>query len=122
MPTYRRLGKIPPKRHTAFRQPDGSLYPEELIGSHGFVGPSSLLYHLRRPTTALSAILLRELRWETAQDRTLQPRHFKSKDLATGPSAVLDRVPLLFNRDVAILTARPRRDDDFIYRNGQGDE
>ena len=50
MPIYHRLGEIPPKRHTVFRKPDGSLYPEELIGNKGFTGPSSLLYHVQHPT------------------------------------------------------------------------
>jgi homogentisate 1,2-dioxygenase len=122
MPIYRRLGKVPPKRHTAFRKPDGSLYPEELIGSHGFSGPSSLLYHLRRPTTAESVKLFRALTWEADPDATVTPRHFRSSALSTGPSAVLDRVPLLYNRDVALSMAKPQRDDDFFYRNGQADE
>ena len=30
MAYYRRVGEVPPKRHTQFRQPDGSLYAEEL--------------------------------------------------------------------------------------------
>src|SRR6185436_8632961 len=122
MPIYRRLGKIPPKRHTAFKQPDGSLYPEELIGSHGFSGPSALLYHLRRPTTAVSVKMFRELKWEPDPDATVKPRHFRTSALATGPSAVVDRVPMLFNHDVALSMARPQKDDDFFYRNGQADE
>ena len=38
------------KRHTQFRQPDGSLYHEEVMGIHGFAGIQSILYHLRPPT------------------------------------------------------------------------
>jgi homogentisate 1,2-dioxygenase len=122
MPIYRRLGKVPPKRHTAFRKPDGSLHPEELIGSHGFSGPSSLLYHLRRPTTTESVKLFRAQRWEADPDPAVRPRHFRTSGLATGPSAILDRVPVFFNRELALLVAKPARDDDFFYRNGQGDE
>ena len=33
---YVRRGEVPPKRHTQFRQPDGSLYAEELFGVEGF--------------------------------------------------------------------------------------
>ena len=47
---YFTIGKIPPKRHTQFRQPDGSLYHEELMGTRGFSGRKALLYHLRPPT------------------------------------------------------------------------
>ena len=31
MPFYHKLGKIPPKRHTQFRKPNGELYYEQLI-------------------------------------------------------------------------------------------
>ena len=47
---YHRLGNIPPKRHTQFRQPDGSLYKEELVSSEGFSGIYSNLYHINAPT------------------------------------------------------------------------
>ena len=50
MSYYYQLGKIPHKRHTQFRQPDGSLYHEELISTLGFSGIQSLLYHLHPPT------------------------------------------------------------------------
>ncbi|MFN8843878.1 MAG: homogentisate 1,2-dioxygenase, partial [Chryseotalea sp.] len=47
---YHRLGQIPPKRHTQFRQPDGSLYKEELVSSEGFSSIYSNLYHINAPT------------------------------------------------------------------------
>ncbi len=34
---YHTLGKIPAKRHIVFRQPDGTLYPEQLAGMAGFL-------------------------------------------------------------------------------------
>ena len=37
MPFYHKLGKIPHKRHTIFRRPDGELYTEELFGTEGFL-------------------------------------------------------------------------------------
>ena len=52
MPYYRRVGEVPPKRHTQFRTPDGGLYAEELMGQEGFSSDSSLLYH-RYPPTAI---------------------------------------------------------------------
>jgi homogentisate 1,2-dioxygenase len=50
MPIYHSLGKIPNKRHTQFYKPDGTLYQEELFGTIGFEGMSSLLYHEHAPT------------------------------------------------------------------------
>ena len=55
-------------------------------------------------------------------ERVVRHRHFRTAGLRTGPSAVLDRVPLLWNADVAISMARPQKEDAFLYRNGQGDE
>jgi homogentisate 1,2-dioxygenase len=50
-------------------------------------------------------------------------RHLRTHALEVpGPSAVADRVPLVFNGDVAMSLARPRAEDPFLYRNAQGDE
>jgi homogentisate 1,2-dioxygenase len=122
MPIYHRLGQIPRKRHSAFRRTDGALQPEELVGNKGFTGPSSLLYHLRRPTAAISIRHLREITWESDPDRSLRHRHFKTHGLSGGPSATLDRIPLLFNHDVALAFVKPEEEDRFFYRNSQGDE
>ena len=50
MPFYYKLGKIPPKRHTQFRKPDGPLYSEPLFGTIGFDGMYTNSYHQQRPT------------------------------------------------------------------------
>ena len=50
MPLYHKLGSFPQKRHTQFEKPKGGLYYEQLFGTEGFHGHSSLLYHVHRPT------------------------------------------------------------------------
>ena len=50
MPRYVQLGSIPRKRHTQFRKPDGSLYREQVVGTKGFSGIQSILYHVHQPT------------------------------------------------------------------------
>lgn len=50
MPIYHKLGNIPQKRHTVFQSPQGKHYYEQLFGTEGFSGHSSLLYHVHRPT------------------------------------------------------------------------
>jgi homogentisate 1,2-dioxygenase len=123
MPVYSHLGEVPHKRHTVFRQPNGSLYYEELMGNKGFVGPSSLLYHVYRPTEVRAVRVVKQLEWHSEPDRKLCHRHFRTHALApAGPSPTVHRTPLLFNNDVALSLARPSRDDDFFYRNAQGDE
>jgi len=122
MPIYHQLGQIPCKRHVVFRRPDGALYAEELVGNKGFTGPSSLVYHVHQPTHVKSVRCVRDLNWEADPDRQFRHRHFRTHQLASGGSITLDRVPLLFNNDAAMLFAQPDREDDFFYRNAQGDE
>ncbi len=122
MPVYHRLGSIPRKRHTVFRRPDGGIYQEQLLGNEGFTGPSALLYHLRPPTTIKSLRRLRETAYQVDPDPTFKHRHFRTAQLAEGGSPTLDRVPLLFNDDCAILFARPTQADKHFYRNAQADE
>lgn len=122
MPLYHTLGRLPPKRHTVFRSPSGALYPEELMGNQGFVGPAALLYHVHPPTTVTAVRRLGELCWERDPDSALRHRHFRTAQVPEGGSPTLDRVPILFNADVALLFARPDRADEHWYRNAQGDE
>jgi homogentisate 1,2-dioxygenase len=122
MPIYHRLGRLPRKRHVALRKEGDGIHYEELVGNQGFTGPSSLLYHLRLPTAVKSVRPLRGLGWVAEPERVVRHRHFRTSALNTGPSPVMDRVPLLFNSQVALSMARPRKEDPFLYRNGQGDE
>ncbi len=122
MPIYHRLGDVPKKRHSVYRKPDGQLYYEELMGNEGFIGPASLLYHLRRPTMVRSVRTVRDLKWETEPQRTFGHRHFRLHRLAAAPSGLLDRTPLLFNADVALSFVQPEKADEFFYRNAGGDE
>jgi len=122
MPLYHTLGHIPRKRHVVFRKPDGGLHAEELVGNKGFTGPASLLYHLHPPTTVVRVERKSEIHWEADENPALRHRHFRTTRLPEGGSPTLDRTPLLFNGDVALLAARPDREDPHFYRNAQGDE
>ena len=117
MPSYHTLGRIPRKRHIAFRKPDGGIYAEELVGHEGFTGTSSLLYHIHPPTTVKSARRLRETKYEADGDQTLRHRHFLTSRAKKGGSATLDRLPLLFNQDIAMLYVEPDEND---ARSGRG--
>jgi homogentisate 1,2-dioxygenase len=103
MPYYHSLGSIPRKRHTVFRKPDGGLYAEELMGHEGFTGTSSLLYHVHPPTTIRSAKRMRDMKLVADEDQTLRHRHFRTSRIKSGGSPTLDRIPLLFNQDIAML-------------------
>ena len=122
MPIYHTMGQMPRKRHIAFRRPDGGLYAEELMGHEGFTGTSSLLYHTHPPTTVKSVRRLRETKFEADPDQTLRHRHFRTSQVKRGGSPTLDRIPLLFNQDIAMLYVEPDENDAHFYRNAQADE
>jgi homogentisate 1,2-dioxygenase len=121
MSYYRRVGDVPPKRHTQFRSADGSLYAEELMGQVGFSSSSSLLYHRRPPTTLLAAEEVAAPDAKLADNQPLLPRHLRTARLAAGGDLVLGRSPLLANDDLALAVAQPTEPSG-LYRNAGGDE
>jgi homogentisate 1,2-dioxygenase len=121
MPYYRRVGDIPPKRHTQFRAPDGQLYAEELMGTEGFSSSSSLLYHRRPPTALVAAEAVPEKDPGLGPNEPLLPRHLRAGTLAAGGDLVLDRTLLLANASVRLLVAQPTEPSG-LYRNAAGDE
>lgn len=122
MTYYYKLGNIPLKRHTQFRQPDGSLYHEELIGIRGFSGIQSLLYHLRPPTQIQKIWVERKVEIPYEDQDSLQHRHLRTATLAAGGDAVEARVPLMANADICISVARPTLPMPYWYRFVHGDE
>jgi homogentisate 1,2-dioxygenase len=121
MPYYRRVGEIPPKRHTQFRAPDGQLYAEELMGTEGFSSSSSLLYHRRPPTALVAAEAVPETDPGLGPNEPLLPRHLRTGTLAAGGDLVADRTLLLANASVRLLVAQPTGSSG-LYRNATGDE
>ena len=122
MPYYRRVGDVPRKRHIQFRQPDGSLYAEELMGQEGFSSDSSLLYHRYRPTAIVAAEEFKAPQWSRVPNLPLKPRHLRTHKLDTaGADPVLGRQHLLVNDDVRISYVVADRPSP-LYRNAIGDE
>jgi homogentisate 1,2-dioxygenase len=122
MAYYRQVGEVPPKRHIQFRDPEGRLYYEELMGEEGFSSDSSLLYHRGVP----SAIVASEV-WElpdqtTTPNHPLKPRHLRLHDLETAGDAVTGRRLVLGNSDVRIAYVVTGAEPSALYRNATGDE
>src|SRR5512139_3113058 len=126
MAYYRRLGEVPPKRHTQFRNPEGGLYYEELMGEEGFAGDSSLLYHRHLPSALVDIT-----EWElpdqsTRANHPLTPRHLKLHDLFAeeerkSQDVVTGRRLVLGNADVRISYVAAG-EASALYRNAIGDE
>jgi homogentisate 1,2-dioxygenase len=121
MTFYRRVGEVPPKRHTQFRAPDGQLYAEELMGTEGFSSSSSLLYHRHPPTALVAAEAVPEKDPGLGPNEPLLPRHLRTGTLAAGGDLVADRTLLLANAHVRLLVAQPTESSG-LYRNATGDE
>ncbi len=123
MAYYRSVGEVPRKRHIQFRQPDGSLYAEELMGVEGFSAESALLYHRHLPTAILKAEPVDEpaVARELQPNLPLLPRHFQTHSLPAGGDLVTGRQLLLANEDVRMSYAVADSQSE-LYRNATGDE
>jgi len=121
---YHRLGNIPHKRHTQFRQPDGSLYKEELVSSEGFSGIYSNLYHINPPTRI--KMLKDPVKYgpQIVEKYSLSQTHLNtSKVETTGDDYLEARKVLLTNNDCSISICSPKkRKMDYFYKNAEGDE
>ncbi|GAA4422811.1 homogentisate 1,2-dioxygenase [Pontibacter saemangeumensis] len=124
MAYYHKLGEIPHKRHTQFRQPDGSLYKEQLVGTLGFSGVSSLLYHIHPPTQISRIGEARPYAPKKAEGVKLAPHHLRTLPVeTTGPDYLGARKTMLFNSDVAIsICNSSEREMGYYYKNAQADE
>ncbi|MEX0928806.1 MAG: homogentisate 1,2-dioxygenase [Balneolales bacterium] len=119
---YHKLGDIPKKRHTQFRKKNGLLYTEELFGTEGFSGASSLLYHNLPPTKVHQVEQGERIPTDLWEEDLLRHHHLITKDMAAGGDPVTGRVLMLYNSDVQIHLGRPTEKMDYFYRNGEHDE
>ena len=123
MPFYRKLGSIPHKRHTIFRQPDGALYHEQLFGTIGFDGMSSLLYHTHPPTGVQEILSSKDISPEIAVGKNMQMRAFKGFDVPVIGDLIESRIPVLTNSDVTLHLSRPKNlTETYFYKNVDADE
>ena len=123
MPFYRHLGKIPHKRHTVFRQPNGELYHEQLFGTIGFDGMSSLLYHLQPPTKVNEILGKKDISPVIEVDKNMQMRAFKGFDVPEINDLIDSRIPVLTNSDVTLHLSRPTNlTEHYFYKNVDADE
>lgn len=123
MPVYHKLGKIPAKRHIQFRKEDGNLYYEQLFGTIGFDGMSSLMYHVHRPTIIKEMGEVLDLRPEIAVQHNIMPRRLHGFKLSQKADYLESRVPLMVNKDVVFGLAAPSESlRTYFYKNADADE
>jgi len=123
MPFYHKLGNIPHKRHTVFRQPNGNLYHEQLFGTIGFDGMSSLLYHIQPPTVVKEILGETNVAPEIALDKNMTMRSLKGFEVTPKDDYIASRTPVLVNSDCYIELASPQKSmTDYFYKNADADE
>jgi homogentisate 1,2-dioxygenase len=123
MPLYYKLGNIPPKRHTQFEKPTGGLYYEQLFGTEGFHGHSSLLYHVHRPTQLKEISNSYSVEPKIAIGKNLKSLLLKGFELKPEDDFLDSRKALLVNRDCIIGLAAPRKSlTSYFYKNADADE
>jgi len=123
MPFYHKLGDIPNKRHTVFKSDDGKHRYEELFGTIGFVGMSSLVYHTQRPTQVKEVLKKENIQPEIAVENNIKSRLLKGFDLPKGTNYLKSRTPILINNDCHISLAAPSESmTENFYKNTDADE
>ncbi|AZQ43405.1 homogentisate 1,2-dioxygenase [Nonlabens ponticola] len=123
MPFYHKLGKIPHKRHTVFRKPDGSLYHEQLFGTIGFDGMYTNSYHEHRPTMVKEIRNSYSVKPEIALENHIKSYRLKGFQIKPQPDYLDSRKTVLTNADVNIILASPQESlTGYWYKNSDSDE
>jgi len=123
MPFYNQAGKIPEKRHTQFRKPDGTLYHEELFSTEGFSNTYSLLYHLYPPTKIKQVGEAYSVEPKVVLSKQLKHRSLKGFKIKPVDDYLESRKAVLVNSDLHITLAAPRKSmTDYFYKNVDADE
>ncbi|MCP4884026.1 MAG: homogentisate 1,2-dioxygenase [Flavobacteriales bacterium] len=123
MPRYHSLGSIPSKRHTVFKDEQGNFLYEELFGTIGFDGMSTLLYHTQRPTQVKKIVASYDVRPKVAVEKNMKSISLKGFQVAPENDYLKSRVPVLLNNDCQISLASPKQSlRDYFYKNTDADE
>ncbi|MBD0725462.1 homogentisate 1,2-dioxygenase [Flavobacterium sp. L1I52] len=123
MPIYHTLGNIPHKRHTVFEKEKGGYYYEQLFGTIGFEGMSSLLYHVHRPTMVKAMLGSKSITPKIAEKTNTLSRCFIGFNVASEKDYLNSRKAILVNQDCQIELAAPQSSmDDYFYKNADEDE
>jgi len=123
MPIYHKLGKFPQKRHTQFEKPDGGFYYEQLFGTEGFHGNSSLSYHVHRPTQVKEILNSYSVEPKIAIGKNIKALLFKGFELQPEADFLDSRKAMLVNKDCTIGLAAPQNSlRSYFYKNADADE
>ena len=123
MPRYHKLGNIPPKRHTIHKSNDDKFYYEELFGTIGFDGMSSLIYHTHRPTQVKEIIKSYNVRPKIAVENNMKSLMLNGFNIKPFDDFLDSRKCILINNDCQIILSAPKQSlTTYYYKNTDSDE
>jgi homogentisate 1,2-dioxygenase len=123
MPLYHKLGNFPSKRHIQFEKPNGGLYYEQLFGTEGFHGHSSLLYHEHRPTQVKEILRSYSVEPKITIGKNIKSLLLKGFELKPEEDFLDSRKAMLVNKDCTIGLAAPKQSlRTYFYKNADADE
>ncbi len=123
MPFYHTLGNIPHKRHTQHKSPEGNHYYEQLFGTVGFDGMSSLLYHVHRPTQVKEIVGAKDVTPKIAIEKNMRALRLKGFEVSPVADHLESRKAILVNSDVSIILSAPTaKKVEYFYKNADCDE
>src|ERR1041384_682880 len=108
MPIYHKQGIVPDKRHVVSRQPNGRLYQEELVGTQGFSGLSSLVYHLYPPTRVKQKDKAYSVIPKIAVENGLDALSFRGFEIEPEADYLKSRKTLFVNNAMHVGLAAPQ--------------
>jgi homogentisate 1,2-dioxygenase len=123
MPRYHTLGKIPPKRHTIFKDKNDNFYYEELFGTIGFDGMSTLMYHTQRPTQVKKILKSYDVTPKIAVSKNMKSLKLEGFNAPQANDYLESRTCILVNNDCQISLAAPKESlTTYFYKNTDSDE
>lgn len=123
MPVYHHLGNFPSKRHVVFKQKDDRHAYEQLFGTEGFAGMSSLLYHVNRPTMVKAVGEPLNVAPKIAIEKNMRSILLRGFEVPPEDDFLSSRKVLLMNNDLTLGLAAPRKSlRDYFYKNADADE
>ena len=122
MPIYHSQGTLPYKRHIVVRHTNGNILQEELVGTQGFGGMSSLVYHLYPPTRVKQKDKAYSIAPKIAVENGLDAMSFKGYNIKPEADYIKSRKILFVNAAMQIGLAAPQNSPDYFFKNADADE
>ena len=116
---YSTLGQIPPSDTSSSGVADGALRAEAGLGTEGFVGPTSTIYHIHPPTQVAALLMDDDATKVEAATTTTMRRTSRVAPAPQKGDPVTGRVVRFGNADCEMSVASAAEPMDYHYKNGQ---